>query len=215
MQKRSTGAVIGRAALFLAWLAAAGVLVYFACKISFNWARDVSNIFVLTTEGAKIRAQTILKRGEVQDLADFFTEEFIQNDGLLHENPFQDYYVTTFSYDAKVKTLPNVREGWVEIEERVSNIRGSGSETAGAQEIPAWVNYRYRVYLQQDENNRWFITEMEILEILPDRFPPTPPPLDVPAPTPTLTPIDPERSASDVEASLTDEMPSPVSTDTP
>jgi len=162
--------------------------------VGFYLAMNTANIYVLLSEGMKLRANAILTREGARDLNNFFIKEFLDADealniGLSKDNsPYIDYTITDFSYMLSLEWMwswPWEDEAQAVIVERVPHIAGSvvsekkslvtnGTLSANP---PSWRGGRYNVTLVRI-NGRWKIAALEQTQIILE---PTP----TPSPAPT------------------------------
>jgi hypothetical protein len=79
--------------------------------VGFYLAMNTANIYVLLSEGMKLRANAILTREGARDLNNFFIKEFLDTDGALtiglskDESPYIDYTITDFNYELSLEWM--------------------------------------------------------------------------------------------------------------
>ena len=143
----------------------------------FRTAQQLSGIYVIVTEGMETRANVVMHKKETNEMVEYFSTQFIQDDPLLSEKKYADYYITNFNYMMRVKSinvLPWSKSASVVLEDRVTGIFGGLSDTAKAalqtdeQEppMPQWVNCRYKINLIKDDANRWYISDIQTEQVL-------------------------------------------------
>ena len=64
----------------------------------FYLAMNTANIYLLLSDGMKMRTGVILTREDAEELTSFFTDEFLLNDetlaiGLSQQSPYVDYNI--------------------------------------------------------------------------------------------------------------------------
>ena len=137
----------------------------------------ISNMYIITTEGMKLRADTVLKNGDVKELEQYFTETFINSDGLILTKPYQDYAVDSFDYRYKIKSvsvLPWSKTGSMTYVERIPSFVASPISDNVDRTAPAWIPMTYKVRLVKVEG-KWLIAGLEVLEENPpEEVRPTP-----------------------------------------
>lgn len=143
----------------------------------FTEAMYISNMYIIVTEGMELRAEIILKNGGKAELAQHFTESFIDLDPLLNEFPYGNYLVDNFDYRYEIKgvsVLPWASSGSITYEERIPSISGVPVSDDVTEPMPAWEPMLYRVNLKRIDG-RWLIDSLTVLERNPeDEVLPTP-----------------------------------------
>lgn len=126
----------------------------------------ISNMYIIVTEGMELRADTVLKNGDAGELKQYFTETFINSDGLLLTKPYQDYAVESFDYRYKIKAisvLPWSKTASMTYIERIPSFVSAPISDNVSQAAPAWTPMTYKVRLVKVEGN-WLIAGLEVLE---------------------------------------------------
>ena len=152
-------------------LAAISVIVGLLVLV-FYLAMNTANIYLLLSDGMKLRTEGILTREDAEELTSFFTDEFLINDetlaiGLSQQSPYVDYNVDSFNYEMTMEWMwawPWENTATATIVEKVPRIVGSvrtsskSLVTAGAisPTPPPWYGGRYNVTLQRI-NGQWKI----------------------------------------------------------
>ncbi len=146
----------------------------------FLTAMNVSNLYILTTEGMELRAKTILNNGSALDLSPYFTETFIQNDPSLYAGSYAGFTIKTYNYRIDVErfsVLPWGNTATFRVTERmlaVSAVQTDTSETAEKLTLPEWTDARYDVVFKIVDG-RWYISELHVIELNPpEQAKPTP-----------------------------------------
>ena len=171
------------------------------CIAAFLTAERVSNLYILTLEGMSLRADCIVADGEKNDLEEYFTLSFLQNDPAGDDTTYDHYTICSYNYDLSIKkisVLPWSVSATVVAVERMS-LKGtvnadqlSEGESAEQYPIPQWVPAKYEIRFIQS-NGRWFINELiKVQENPKDETVGTPDPnqTPIPAATPTPTPVE-------------------------
>ena len=131
----------------------------------FYLAMNTANIYLLLSDGMKLRAEVILTRDNAEELTSFFTDEFLLSDetleiGLSEQSPYVDYNIDTFNYELTMEWMwawPWENTATATIVEKVPRIVGSvrtsskSLVTAGTitSTPPPWYGGRYTVTLQR------------------------------------------------------------------
>lgn len=155
-----------------------GVALVVAALYMFIGAMHVSNIYVLVTEGMEKRAACILEGGSVNELTEYFTEEFVARDAALYDGAYGDYTITNFVYKLDVDSLmvlPWDTSASMKVRERMLSLSGTPHEGVDADaKPPAWTPVRYSVKLKRIQE-RWYISDIILLEQNPaEAVKPTP-----------------------------------------
>lgn len=155
-----------------------GVALVVAALYMFIGAMHVSNIYVLVTEGMEKRAACILENGSVNELTEYFTEEFVARDAALYDGAYHDYTITNFIYKLDVDSLmvlPWDTSASMKVRERMLSLSGTPHEGVDADsKPPAWAPVRYSVKLKRI-HERWYISDIILLEKNPaEAVKPTP-----------------------------------------
>ncbi|MCR5808659.1 MAG: hypothetical protein K6G56_03765 [Clostridiales bacterium] len=126
----------------------------------------ISNMYIITTEGMKLRADTVLKNGDPKELEQYYTETFLATDVLINSKPYQDYAVDSFDYRYNIKgfsVLPWSKVGTVTYIERIPLIVASPISDNVDKAAPAWTSMTYKIRLVKNEG-KWLIAGLEVIE---------------------------------------------------
>ena len=177
------------------------ILAAILCIGVFLTAERTSNLYILASEGMTLRADCVLADGARNDLEEYFTLAFLQNDPAMSDTTYSNYTITSYNYDLtieKISVLPWSLSATVVATERVS-IKGSinadqisEGQDAGDFPPPEWTPVRYKITFI-NSNARWYISELSVLEENPDSSnlrTPDPNLSPIPAATPTPKPTD-------------------------
>jgi len=180
------------------------MLIILACVVcigAFLTAERVSNLYILASEGMALRADCVLADGARNDLEEYFTLTFIENDPAMSDTTYSNYTISSYNYDLtieKIFVLPWSMSATVTAVERVS-LKGSinadqldEGENSSDYPVPQWTAARYKIKFI-NINSRWYISELTELEENPpetDLGTPDPDETAMPAVTPTPKPTD-------------------------
>ena len=148
------------------------------CLTVFVTAMHVSSIYILVAEGLEQRAGVILQAGAVEELTEYFTEDFVALDAALYAGKYDDFTVTSFIYKLNVNSLfvlPWDSSATVRVTEKMLSITGTPNDNVPADAaLPAWTPAKYAIKLRKI-SGRWYISDMILLEENPEEAPlPTP-----------------------------------------
>ena len=147
----------------------------------FYLAMNTANIYLLLSDGMKLRTEVILTRDNAEEMTSFFTDEFLLSDetlaiGLSDQSPYVDYRIDTFNYEMTMEWMwawPWDNTATATIVEKVPRIVGSVRSsskslvTAGTitQNPPPWYGGRYTVTLQRI-NGQWKIAGLHQTQLI-------------------------------------------------
>lgn len=149
------------------------VTLVVAALYVFVGAMHVSNIYILVSEGMEKRAACILEGGSVNELTEYFTEEFVAKDAALYDGEYSGYTISNFIYKLDVNrlmVLPWDKTASVRVTERMLSLSGKPKPDEELPEDaapPAWTPVRYSVKLRRVEG-RWYIADIILLETNPE-----------------------------------------------
>lgn len=167
------------------------VLVFYTCL-------NISNIYILLSDGMKARAQVMLTREDPEQLNNYFRAEFLTGDEALNlalgpSSPYVDYEITDFEYKLSIESVwcwPWQDTALATIVERIPKITGqvvsSRSEAVEDGTLPStpptWQGGRYEITLYRS-NGQWKVAGMRQTQIIVEPTPsPTPEPTAAPSP---------------------------------
>lgn len=167
------------------------VLVFYTCL-------NISNIYILLSDGMKARAQVMLTREDPEQLNNYFRAEFLTGDEALNlalgpSSPYVDYEITDFEYKLSIESVwcwPWQDTASATIVERIPKITGqvvsSRSEAVEDGSLsatpPTWQGGRYEITLYRS-NGQWKVAGMRQTQIIVEPTPsPTPEPTAAPSP---------------------------------
>lgn len=157
-------------------------------------ARDIANVYIITTDGMKLRAGVALGTEDSGDLYKFFSGTFVGNDTELTNGKYDGYVIRDFEYNLKLKSLwcnPWRKTAEVTIIETVKSINGVSNNTQEgdkAVEIPEWPRRELKIsFINLEE--KWLINDIVVREYLEPESTPTDEPEIISTPEGmTLTP---------------------------
>ena len=143
----------------------------------FTESMYISNMYIVTTEGMKLRAETILKNGSPVELEQFFTNKFIASDELLNSGAYLDYAVDTYDYRYDIKGIsvfPWSSAGSITYVERIPIINASPISDEISVTVTPWVSMLYKINLIK-KDGRWLIDSLDVVQENPaEEVRPTP-----------------------------------------
>ena len=172
---------IRRLLLFIATRLLAISVIVGLLVLAFYLAMNTANIYLLLSDGMKLRAEVILTREDADELKSFFTDDFLHRDetleiGLSDQSPYVDYNIDTFNYEMTMEWMwawPWDNTATATIVEKVPRIVGSVKSdkrslvTAGTLSAnpPQWYGGRYTVTLKRI-NGRWKIDDLHQTQLI-------------------------------------------------
>jgi len=175
------------------------ILAAILCIGAFLTAERYSNLYILTSEGMALRAECVFADGARNDLEEYFTLTFLDNDPAMSDTTYSNYTITDYSYDLtieRISVLPWSMSATVTATERVSlkgNINAdqlSEDQNPADYPLPEWTPKRYKIKFI-NANARWYISELVLIDENPDTSnlgTPDPNMTPIPAATPTPKP---------------------------
>ena len=170
-----TGVTVIRLIWYIIRTALAIALAVALFVFAFYTAMGLANMYIITTEGMKKRADEALSGAVDAELVEYFSPEWLENDVLILSGKYLNYTVKNYNYKIKVEwmwALPWDNEGTVTFSERVADIEGEliaekkiEGQTTGLTP-PEWDDFRYKATLEKDEKGRFYISKLEKLERL-------------------------------------------------
>ena len=177
------------------------ILAVILCIGAFLTAERYSNLYILTSEGMAIRAECVFADGARNDLEEYFTLTFLENDPAMSDATYSNYTITDYNYDLsidRISVLPWSLSATVIATERVSLKGTINADQLGEDQnpldfpLPEWTPKRYKIKFI-NANARWYISELTLLEENPDISnlgTPDPNLSPIPAATPTPKPTE-------------------------
>lgn len=158
-------------------------LVLGTLVVTFYYAMNVTNIYIVLKDGMARRAQVVMGQEEEKELSKYFHSSFLEMDTALTitrqgQSPYRDYDIRGIDHRLSMDftwVWPWDETARVDITERIPSIdgriKGSKAETAVAQYgpnavyPPDWQSVRYRAVLVK-ANGQWRIKNLTLLEKL-------------------------------------------------
>lgn len=138
-------------------------------SITFYYAMNATNIYVIVKDGMAKRAQVVMMDEPVDSLNAYFTASWIERDELVQSavngsGPYQNVKVTGIDHRislSRVWCWPWEDSATATVTERIPSIDG---KAAGG--VPAWQDATYTMLLTREGGN-WKIRNMTTVELLP------------------------------------------------
>lgn len=158
-------------------------LVLGLVTVTFYYAMNLTNIYVVLKDGMARRAQVIMMDEDPAELTKYFQQTFLDQDAALiavaqGNSPYRDYNVRGIDHRLSIGftwVWPWDTTARVEITERIPSIDGRAKGTTAEQLVaqggssalypPSWQAARYRAVLTK-ENGQWHIKSLTLLENL-------------------------------------------------
>ena len=155
---------------FIASRLLAILLVLGVLSVTFYFAMNAMNIYIIIKDGMARRAQVVMMDEPVSSLDNYFFSSWIARDELLiaaqnDTDPYQKSSVTGFDHRVSLEWVwcwPWEDTARATITERIPAIDGKSSAEGG---VPRWQNGRYGIILSRDSGN-WKIRTITLLEWL-------------------------------------------------
>lgn len=146
------------------------LLILGILTVTFYFAYNATNIYVIVKDGMARRAQVIMMDEPVSSLDNYFSASWIPRDGFLQNalnnvDPYRDCTVTGFDHRISLSRMwcwPWEDTASAVITERIPAIDGKTSSAGG---VPDWPDARYSVILAR-EDGHWKIKNMTMMELL-------------------------------------------------
>ena len=153
------------AAKLLAVLLVLGIL-----SVTFYFAMNAMNIYIIIKDGMAARAKVVMMDEKPDTLNNYFFSSWISRDELLQsalrdEDPYQSSTITGIDHRISLNWVwcwPWENTARATVTERIPAIDGKSSEEGG---VPDWNNGKYSIILYRDSGN-WKIRDITLLEWL-------------------------------------------------
>ena len=159
--------------------------------VVFMESMNVANLYILVTEGLKLRADCVFGEKDPNELYQYFSDEFVKSDEKLTDNIYGYYTISNYDYRLNIDGMniwPWNTTATVTVTERISSISGTPNVDAPTAAVPEWTDAQYKIVCSK-ENNRWYITKITLVKEAPEEKPRATPNMSLlPSPTPTPTP---------------------------
>jgi len=142
----------------------------------FYMAMNISNIYVVLSDGLEKRVDVILTRQQAEELNKYFHADFLLADPALEgalggTSAYVDYNITGFEYDLKIEKLwawPWDNYANCTVVERVPVINGTviaSRRNEVSSRVPRWQGGRYDITLAK-AGGQWKIVGMQQTTVL-------------------------------------------------
>nr|WP_122012012.1 hypothetical protein [Maliibacterium massiliense] len=189
-----------RLLLFWIKLLAAVMVIAAIAGSAFFIAMDMTNLWILSTDGMQARAEAILYKDEYDttELQKYFTSDYLDRDAMLLNNPYSDYAISKWDLKVDQQWLwcwPWQNEVNVTIKQRMTTLEGelreeflTDDQKQSEEEFPppAWQSARYKLVCKRIDG-RWKISDIIFLEAIADPQPSVSP---TPSASPSQSPQD-------------------------
>ncbi|MBQ7454848.1 MAG: hypothetical protein IJS53_00275 [Clostridia bacterium] len=137
--------------------------------VTFYYAMNATNIYVIVKDGMARRAQVIMMDEPASSLDAYFSASWLERDELLRaaldgNGPYQNVQVTGFDHRITLQSVwcwPWDSIATATVIERIPAI--DGRSVSGT--VPAWQAARYTMVLSNESGN-WRIRNIEVVEYL-------------------------------------------------
>ena len=170
----------------MAKIVLAAVVIAALMIVGYIMGRDIANVYIITTDGMKLRAGVVLELEDSSDLYKFFSSSFISGDAELNSSKYDEYLIRDFDYNLKIKSLwcnPWAKTAEVIVVESIPDIDGEKpavNEDDEPSPPPEWPRREFKLTFINQED-KWLINELYVREYLE----PEPTPTDEPEISPT------------------------------
>lgn len=142
------------------------VLIGLLLIISGLTAFNLSNIYITVNEAMDRQAQVVLDDAPVEQLNEYFTPDYLNNEFFWLQKQYQPLDVVSYEHSVKIHIsvpMPWSKDAYVVVEDSVTNIKlvehKEDKETAAGPAIPEWNNMPQRLHLVREEG-RWKINNV-------------------------------------------------------
>jgi hypothetical protein len=164
---------------------------------AFFQAMNMSNLYILATDGMRERADAMLLDDADVELEEFFLKSCISDDARMHETAqkYEAYFIRTYEYKLTIEGMsvaPWSSAASMKIIERVTSIDGElptdrwpevTTEESEIVKPPVWEDSEYELKFKRDDSGRWFTSEVKYIGKAPAqkvKFTPAPLPTENP-----------------------------------
>ena len=155
---------------FIASRLLALLLVLGILSVTFYFAMNAMNIYIIIKDGMASRAKVVMMDAPVSSLDHYFFSSWISRDTLLQSvlndtDPYQNSNITGIDHRIALNWVwcwPWEDTARATITERIPAIDGKSSDENG---VPAWQNAKYSIILSRSGGN-WKIRDITLIEWL-------------------------------------------------
>ena len=145
--------------------------------VTFYYAMNTANIYIVLKDGMAKRAQVVMMEESAAELPKYFQNSFLERDEVLlltaqGNSPYKDYAIRGIDHRLSMEWMwcwPWDDTARADIVESIPGIDGKAkSASAGGESVkspPKWQSARYRAVLAK-ENGQWRIKSLSLLETL-------------------------------------------------
>ncbi len=153
---------------FIASRLLALLLVLGLLSVTFYFAMNAMNIYIILKDGMATRAKVVMMDEPASSLDNYFFSSWIARDSLLQSafhdtDPYQQSDITGIDHRVSLDWVwcwPWENTARATISESIPSIDGKSTEETG---VPAWNSGKYSVILSRDNGN-WKIRDITLLE---------------------------------------------------
>ena len=151
--------------------------------VTFYYAMNVANIYVVLKDGMAYRAQVVMMDADANELTKYFMPSFLEQDQVLLSvqqgtSPYKNYNIRGIDHRLEMEWMwcwPWEDTARADITERIPRIDGRAKGTAadaliaagGSEALypPTWQSAKYRAVLVK-ENGQWRIRGLTMVQVL-------------------------------------------------
>lgn len=167
---------------FITYIAGKAVVILIVAAImvtAFTCAMNLSNMFVVLSDGMELRANVALGKSDGDELPKYFYQQFLEEDEVLCDSEYRKYKITSSSYSLDIdrlwawpwqtRTTAVVKER-VRLEGNLLPAYQNEEQLASSEKFPApaWENHVYNVHMRKLNGSTWIIEGMDVVEELPE-----------------------------------------------
>lgn len=149
----------------------AALIVLGMLTVSFYFAMNATNIYIIIKDGMARRAQVVMMDTDAAELSKYFSGTWIARDELVnaslnHADAYENCKITGFDHRLTLNWVwcwPWDDTARATATERIPAIDGRG----GADGVPKWQGAKYEMILSR-ENGNWKIKNITMLEYVND-----------------------------------------------
>ena len=153
---------------FIAFRLLAVLLVLGILSVTFYFAMNAMNIYIIIKDGMARRAQVVMMDEPVSSLDNYFFSSWIARDSMIlaaqnDQDPYRQSSITGFDHRISLEWVwcwPWENTARATITERIPAIDGKSSAEGG---VPDWQSGRYSIILSRNGGN-WKIRTITLLE---------------------------------------------------
>ncbi len=143
-----------------------GALCFFALVEMMN----VSNIYIIVTEGMEKRADCVMGNTPSSDLQEYFIKEWLSRDEIVDSGKYDAFRVDSYDYRLtieKMSVAPWSKDASIRVLEQVLNIQATPYNDSNKDPVPQWEDSRMEIRLEKIDG-RWYISMISVLQKDPE-----------------------------------------------